>query len=151
MNNDNLIPILEKDFDELVAQEIQTLRNSARKTFKLNARYDGSLSDDKVFQFYLNEKRTHVPVAEMENLLIQPITQIVGGVFISKGGYVSMTVPTWDGTVMATYSTGNFIIKEPIILAVLSVKYHDSETLVYCLSPAGNFCLISSRQFAFEI
>ena len=144
--NKQLLDILEKDFEELSAGELQVLRNETRKLYGI----EGKIEVSMILNSYLNMKRKYIN--ELEQVLVT-VKQTVRDFGVFGGGKQVVSpriqVPTFDGLNGA--SKGMFYIDGYTYLPVLTVSYFDDHTEVICLSPEGSFCRISTKDFDFEI
>lgn len=143
--NRQLLDILEKDFEELSAGELQVLRNETRKLYGI----EGKIEVSMILNSYLNMKRKYIH--ELEQVLVT-VKQTVRdfGPFAGRQVVTSkIPVPTFDG--LNGEPAGIFYIDGYTYLPVLSVSYLDDQTEVICLSPEGSFCRITTKDFDFEI
>lgn len=138
-DEENIMKVLNKDFQELSAWERQTLRNLyARKKG-----VQGSVSDGEIFALYLMEKRKRVNM--FETVLITPRDRVTRGVFgyvrISESRQI-MALRTPNGPL-----AGIIPVKCPVVLPLLTMFYFDDRDEAWCLSPEGDFCRVSSTEF----
>lgn len=145
-NEEKLLSILDKDFQELSNGELQVLRNETRKIYGM----EGKIETGILLNSYLNMKRKYIH--ELEQVLVT-VQQTVRDFGVFGGGKQVVSpriqVPTFDGLNGA--SKGMFYIDGYTYLPVLTVSYFDDHTEVICLSPEGSFCSISTKDFDFEI
>ena len=144
--NKQLLNILEKDFEELSAGEIQVLRNETRKLYGIEGKIEVSI----ILNSYLNMKRKYIH--ELEQVLVT-VKQTVKDFGVFGGGKQVVSpriqIPTFDG--LNGVPKGMFYIDGYTYLPVLTVSYFEDHTEVICLSPEGSFCKISTKDFDFEI
>lgn len=143
--NRQLLDILEKDFEELSAGELQVLRNETRKLYGI----EGKIEVSMILNSYLNMKRKFI--TELEQVLVCPKMTVKDfGPFAGRQVVTNkIPVPTFDG--LNGEPAGIFYIDGYTYLPVLSVSYLDDQTEVICLSPEGSFCRITTKDFDFEI
>lgn len=144
MDTTELLPILEKDYQELTPAELNILRNATREKYH----WQGTVEAETLLQSYLLFKRRLI--TNLETIFIEPRHQshcgVFGGVHITND---SPLIQTWDG--IKKEPTGSFELRGGEWFGVLTVFYFDKETEVVCLSNEGHFFRISSKAFSFNI
>lgn len=144
MNTEELIPILEKDYQELTPAELNTLRNATREKYH----WQGTVEAETLLQSYLILKRRHIP--GLETVFVEPRLQKSCGVF---GGISVVTesplIQTFEG--INKEPAGSFTLRSGEWFPVLTVFYFEKFTEIVCLSHEGHFFRISSQHFHFTI
>lgn len=136
--NDLLRDILEKDFEELEKNELQVLRNKAREVYHIEGKE--KINNETLLMVYLTLKRKLI--TELETILVTPDEPVVvNGVFGKSISSGRRAIPTFDG--INKENKGVFYIEEPMFLPLLSLFVLRDPNEAYCLSPYGNFCVIT--------
>lgn len=143
LTDDSIIRVLEKDFQELNSYERQLLRNLHTRKFGTQTR----ITENEMLTVYLREKRKRV--TELERVVISTKRHTLQGTFGCTGYADVSVIPVVtapDGP-----QAGLLHVDESIMLPLLTASYFDDNTEVWCLTPSGDFCRVTSREFDVRI
>ena len=144
--NDEVLAILEKDWQEITPKESRLLMNKYYSHYNLPVTIP--VSEQKLFRYFLMLKRKKLRYHQA--ILISPKPVQTNSVFTgSRLRNQEYPIPTWEG-VNKEYK-GVFFLECATYLPLLTVVFKDEETLLYCISPDGNFCEISDKNFDFTL
>lgn len=141
--DENILKILEKDFQELTNQEIQVLRNLHSHKFGTQ----GKIPNIEIFTLYLKEKRKKI--IELERLLVAPIDHISKKEFGIINFAEVCTIPILKAP--NGPQNGIISIRHPIILPLLTIFYNKDYEEAWCLTSSGDFCCIKSTDFQLKV
>lgn len=140
---EELLVLFETDFDDLTRGELQFLRNRYREETGVK----DTLTEDELFEAYLNFKRKYH--TDFEMLLFTPRQQVIKGVFACKVTDPKAQIPTFKS--LSDRFKGYFIVQGYTSLPILTVRFKNDVTEVFCIAPNGDFCSIRSDRFEFKI
>lgn len=147
--NDPILDVLNKDFEELTRGELQLLRNRIRSEIRLDA--SQPIGHDKLLNGYLVLKRKLC--ADLETAFFKPVPMKCdfGPPFSAVERFPKVKLPTYDG--MNGKCTGRSIMidGDGITLPILTVFYHIYPFKAVCLTPDGEFVNIESNSINSEI